>query len=640
MLQFPLKSGRLALGLALTLAAGVGRTEGQQPVTLVSGPAQIALAGHVAELYDESGTLTLEDVRKPEVAARFAVSDRAVFARGVSADTYWYRWKLHYPAAASAASTWIVDLGIPTLDYLDVHVERGSGEVETILTGDLRPRNPRLIPYGTFSIPLAVVPGENLTLYVRLQTTGRHGFWPELWPEAAFGRHMVREVRAAGIISGVFLVTILYNLLLFVAIRDRAYLYYVLFLLTFLGGGVTYAGLSRLIGGDLFAGALALINATGALWPGLISTSLLLFSAEFMQSRIHLPRIHRILKWLTAFAALSVLIYPVAGFLTTVRLGLLVLAVALVVSLGISIYLAMKGVRAARYYLLAWGAVFAVQALLVAESVGLLVAGAVTVWGPGATACVAIALLSLALADRINTARREQFVATARADRLKSFLPGRVAELVQGGEQSLLDPKRRNVTVCAIDLRGFTPFSETSAPEDVMAVLREFYTAMGAIVEEHGGTVEHFAGDSMVIFFNAPLEIPRPEEQALQAALEMQRAFAQLRAKWSEQGHELGLGIGIADGFATIGAIGFAGRSQYAAIGAVTNLAARLCSSAAHGEILTTSRVLAAAGSAFASESAGEQSIKGFHRPVQVARIRGLRSAPAGADLLPAAQAK
>jgi adenylate cyclase len=198
--------------------------------------------------------------------------------------------------------------------------------------------------------------------------------------------------------------------------------------------------------------------------------------------------------------------------------------------------------------------------------------------------------------------------------------------VVETGDQALLEPRRRQVTVCVIDLRGFTPFSETSAPEDVMNVLREFFETMGNIVEKHGGTVEHFAGDSMLIFFNAPLEIPNPDEQAVLTALEMREAFESLRQKWLKQGHELGLGIGIADGYATIGAIGFSGRSQYAAIGAVTNLASRLCSGTKHGEILTTHRVLSAVEGLVEAESAGEQSIKGFSKPIEVLRVLEARN--------------
>jgi len=240
--------------------------------------------------------------------------------------------------------------------------------------------------------------------------------------------------------------------------------------------------------------------------------------------------------------------------------------------------------------------------------------------------CLEAVLLSLALADRINQERKTAFVADERARRLKSFLPRRVAELVGGGDRTLLEPKRRNVTVCVIDLRGFTPFAETTTPEDCMAVLREFYETMGNVVEQHGGTVEHFAGDSMLIFFNAPLEVAAPEKQALRTAIEMRTAFESLRSKWKSLGHELGLGVGVADGYATIGAIGFSGRSQYAAIGAVSNLAARLCSHSLHGEILTTARVIAAVGPGFDSESAGEHPIKGFSKPVQILRVLGLKA--------------
>jgi class 3 adenylate cyclase len=158
---------------------------------------------------------------------------------------------------------------------------------------------------------------------------------------------------------------------------------------------------------------------------------------------------------------------------------------------------------------------------------------------------------------------------------------------------------------------------------------------MGRIVEEHGGTVEHFAGDSMLIFFNAPMEIPAPERQAVQTAIEMQAAFVVLQKDWARHGHGLGLGIGIASGYATIGAIGFLGRSQYAAIGAVTNLAARLCSIASHGEILTTARVHTEIETEVDGESAGEQSIRGFSKPIEIYRLRGLKSpeTPAAAPI-------
>ncbi len=208
---------------------------------------------------------------------------------------------------------------------------------------------------------------------------------------------------------------------------------------------------------------------------------------------------------------------------------------------------------------------------------------------------------------------------------LKKFLPQNVAELiVEDGTDSLLEPKRRLVTVCVIDLRGFTAFSETADPEEVVAILGEFYTEMGKIVDDFGGTVEHFAGDSMTIFFNAPLKISSPESSAVRAASAMREGFEPLRERWLRMGHDLGLGMGLANGYATIGAIGFEGRWQYAAIGAVTNLASRLCAMAAHGEILMSLRLADAVGEALKVEEVGAPEIKGFHKSITVVRMLGL----------------
>lgn len=616
---------RPVLGAALCVLAGVCAAQGRDTLVLGPGNEQIPLAGHIAVLHDEGGQLSYDDIRAPHVAARFIPSEHGYFSRGMSrGDTYWYRLALHNPFDATTVD-WVLDLGIATLDFVDLYVQRADGTFEGILAGDLRPGSPRLLPAPTFALPFRAAAGEDLEIYMRVQTTGRHQVLPSLWTAEGYAHDYAGLRLFWGVVYGVYLIMALYNLLVFAAIRDRAYLYYVLFIVGMAGSSLTYSGDARLYGNDLFDGAPAWVNATAALWPGLIALFAMLFGREFMQTRLHAPRLDRLLIGASVLAALVVLLQPVLGFFDTLRLNLGIFLVYMPALLGTSIYLSLKGVRAARFYLLAWGLVLASFLVYLGSVLGVLPPTFTLLTSPVLSTCLSVALLSLALADRINTARREQFAAAEQANRLKSFLPGRVAELVQGGDHALLQPKRREVTVCAIDLRGFTPFAETSAPEDVMAVLREFYAAMGAVVEKHGGTVEHFAGDSMVIFFNAPLELPEAERHAVEAALEMRAAFAGLREKWSRLGHELGLGIGIADGYATIGAIGFAGRSQYAAIGAVTNLASRLCSSAAHGEILTTARVLAAVDSLVESESAGTQSIKGFHRPVDVIRIAGLR---------------
>lgn len=217
---------------------------------------------------------------------------------------------------------------------------------------------------------------------------------------------------------------------------------------------------------------------------------------------------------------------------------------------------------------------------------------------------------------------REQVDQLERYHRLKNFLPEKVAEIVtaEGGDQ-LLEPRRREVAVCVIDIRGFTAFSEAAEPEEIVDLLREYFGATGEIVERHGGTVERFVGDGMVTFFNAPVEIPEPEAAAVRAALDMRRAFEPLRERWARRGHTLGLGIGISSGLATVGAIGFAHRWQYAATGAVTNVSARLCAEAQHGQILVSGRVLKHHADRFRSDALGERMLRGLQHPLPVHNV-------------------
>jgi class 3 adenylate cyclase len=175
------------------------------------------------------------------------------------------------------------------------------------------------------------------------------------------------------------------------------------------------------------------------------------------------------------------------------------------------------------------------------------------------------------------------------------------------------------------DLRGFTAFSETTEPEEVMGVLREFHTVMGEIIHHYEGTLERFAGDGMMIFFNDPFPCSDPAERAIHMTVAMRSRVAELKVGWRKRGHQLDLGVGIAQGYATLGKIGFEGRFDYAAIGTVTNLAARLCDEAKGDQILVSQRVYSAVERIVEAETVGELSLKGFSRPIPVYNIIDLR---------------
>jgi adenylate cyclase len=211
-----------------------------------------------------------------------------------------------------------------------------------------------------------------------------------------------------------------------------------------------------------------------------------------------------------------------------------------------------------------------------------------------------------------------------RMSRLRRFLSPQVADLiVSSGDETVLESHRRAITVLFCDLRGFTAFSETADPEEVMSVLSEYHSVLGNLIHHYEGTVERFAGDAIMVLFNDPLPCPDPNHRAARMAIAMREQVGALALKWRKRGHDLGFGIGIAHGYATLGRIGFEGRFDYGAVGSVVNLAARLCADAKDGQILVESKVQAAIESSIATEPAGELQLKGFHRPVRAFNICG-----------------
>jgi len=220
----------------------------------------------------------------------------------------------------------------------------------------------------------------------------------------------------------------------------------------------------------------------------------------------------------------------------------------------------------------------------------------------------------------------EQVSQLDRLGRLKRFFSPALAEaILAGGADDPLKTHRREIAVVFLDLRGFTAFAETAEPEEVMGVLREYHAEMGRLILEHEGTLERFTGDGMMVFFNDPVPVPDAAARAVRMAVAMRERVSEMIGKWRKQGFELDLGVGIAQGYATIGAIGFEGRLDYGAIGTVTNLAARLCGEAKPGQILASRRVAAQLEGQIEVEEAGDLTLKGFVRPVAACNVLKLR---------------
>jgi PAS domain-containing protein/class 3 adenylate cyclase len=224
----------------------------------------------------------------------------------------------------------------------------------------------------------------------------------------------------------------------------------------------------------------------------------------------------------------------------------------------------------------------------------------------------------------------EQVSQIGRYSRLTRFLSPKISDLIMSGEtDDALKTRRAEITVVYVDLRGFTSFTETAEPEEVMSVLRQYHAELGRLVVEYDGTIEHIAGDGMMVLFNAPMPVENHELQAIRMALAMRQSLTALSSSWRKRGHELGFGAGIAGGYVTIGTIGFEQRLDYGAIGPACNLAARLCGEA-NTQILIAPRVLSKVEAHIEVEPVGDLLLKGFQRPVPAHNILGISRAGLG----------
>jgi adenylate cyclase len=227
----------------------------------------------------------------------------------------------------------------------------------------------------------------------------------------------------------------------------------------------------------------------------------------------------------------------------------------------------------------------------------------------------------------------EQVEELGRVGRLKRFLAPQLAELiVSQGDEKILESHRREIVVVFCDLRGYTAFTETAEPEEVLEFLREYHGALGPLVAQFEGTLDQFSGDGIMVFFNDPVPCPDPAERAVKMAMAMREAAGKLINDWRRHSYDLGFGAGIAQGYATLGQIGFADRSGYTAIGTVCNLAARLCAEAKDGQILVSSRIAEAVEAVARLEDLGNLELRGLRRPVAAFNVV---QSPSAADTRP-----
>lgn len=590
-------------------AAGSGASAG---IAADATQAQIALIPWASIIKDEVGNKTAEEVTKEALAGNSTRLDSEVFNANFSATTYWFVVPLENKQTSSLKRVLVFDP--PWLDEIRATLTDAQGEAQTFAGGKTYPFAQRSEPHRLTNVALTLPPGRS-TLVVRIQTRGPFFVNLQLMAPGHFTETAAEEALYFGLLYGGLLSLLLFNLVLYLSGREKSYLAYCGLLIAFLLMHSTYNG-------HVFRWLLPESPKAG-IWPNSIFIYLycfagLVFALIFLDLKVKLPVAYLWTRRLMYTLGLSFVVSAVLG---GYRAHVIISILWVVLYAGIALALALLSLQrkntAANFYL------YGAAGGLVGSSITALTVMGIVPYSLWAFRAVDFGMLldaimlSLALSERISQGRR--------LERLRRFFSPAVADqLLSASSEDLYRPHHREIVVLFLDLRGYTSFTQTHGADEVMRILGEFHAAMGELIASYEATLERFAGDGMMIFLNDPVEIPDPAIKAGKMALEMQARFHELDKTWQQRNYSLSMGIGIAQGVATIGAIGFDGRRDYAAIGNVTNLAARLCSEAGPGQILACSVVAGNVEVAVPVQRIGALSLKGFSDLVECYEIERL----------------
>ena len=602
----------LALCVGQTRAAAAQNSQNSSPSAEVAADAtaaQLALIPWAFIIRDETGEKTVEEVMRAVVSGNQISPDREVFSVGFSTAAYWFVVPLENKLSSPLKRLLIFN---PSwLDDVAVTLTDASGGVQKFAGGDIHPFAQRSEPYRRSNFLLNLPPGRS-TLSVRIAT--RDPFWVglSLMKPDVFNELAASESLYFGLVYGGLLSLLLFNFVLYLSTREKTYLAYCAFLAAFLAMHATYNG-------HLFRWVLPefpeVSNWAHSVLIYLYCFQGLVFAIIFLDLKQKLPTAYLCMRRLLYIMGLSFVASALlGGYRAQVISSILWVVVFAVAAFTLALLSLQSRNVAARFYLSG-----SVAGLVGSSITALTTMGIVpySIWAFSAVdfgMLLDAIMLSLALSARLAQAQR--------LERLRRFFSPAVADqLLSATSEELYRPHHREIVVLFLDLRGYTAFTQKHGADEVMRILGEFHAAMGEIIASNEATLERFAGDGMMIFLNDPVEIPDPAIKAGKMALEMQSSVQKLNKIWEQRDYSLSMGIGIAQGMATIGAIGFEGRRDYAAIGSVTNLAARLCAEAGAGQILVSSVVAGNIEKAVRVQSVGALVLKGFSEPVKCYEI-------------------
>ena len=510
------------------------------------------------------------------------------------------------------------------LDEVHVTLVDANGQLRTQIGGDTLPYSQRAEPRRQINFNLVLPPGQS-TLVIRLASRDTFFVVMSLLDRSALNHLASGEAAFFGFFYGALMALIAFNFVLYLSVREPMYLAYCAYVGAFLVIHSVYNGHAF---GLFFREWPELSNWAHSLFAYLFALSGLIFASVFLDLKHKLPRMYKVWqKFLIVFLVYFFATFPTGyGFHARGAVGWITIYSVFVLALGI---ISLKqGNSVAKYYLAATAAGLIGTTITSLAVLGILPYTFATFRAVDFGMLVDAILLSLALAERISRVNS--------LERLRRFFSPAVAnQLLSARTEDLYRPHQREIVVVFLDLRGYTRFTLKHSPEEVMRMLAEFHAVMGELIASHGATLERFAGDGMMIFFNDPVEIPDPAVKACRMTMDMQSRFEDLQKVWEARSYSLSLGVGIAQGVAIIGAIGFEGRRDYAAIGNVTNLAARLCSQAQGGQTIVCSVVAKNVSTVLPVRAMVSLILKGFDEPVETFEMGNSRMPKLAATAVP-----
>ncbi|MBT6178976.1 MAG: hypothetical protein HOI23_17160 [Deltaproteobacteria bacterium] len=583
-----------------------------QALVIDGSTEQQTLLGHLYTLEDEEGLFTLSDVQSPVRSGLWKIADKEVPQFGLSESAYWLRFD--FRVRTPLAKTWVLELGHPYLDQIDFYQVDADGGVLHLGGGDILPFNHRAILHHNFVFPLETSYGKTSTVLLRVESSSSIQLPLAVLTLDAL-RKSERDFRLViGMFYGIVLLTFFYNLFIYLLNRERSHLYYLFYVLSLGWAAVCGNG----IWSEFFVPDSPYWVNQG-LSLALITLSLFgnLFTYSFLQMRERLPRLALIARGLT-YLSLSLLVGAFVLSNRVVLISTVVLAVCMIVVwITAALCVVRQGYHPARYYLASWGMLLIGEAVLVLKTVGLVEANVLTNYAFQLGAAAEIVLLSFALADKLQVLEKEKDHAEAEqllsAHIMNRYLPPQLVDELLAKEITMDEaPHSRNITILFSDLAGFTSTCEQYGAEVITELLNDYLSVMSDVIFEHGGTIDKFIGDAVMVIFGAPKSMSTQEqrERSVSCGLAMQEKMQVFTKRCAEKGYpELSMRIGIHQGPAVVGNFGSDKRADYTAIGHTVNIAARIESACEPGSVYVSGAV--AEGLLQETEYAGDFELKG-----------------------------